>query len=118
MNTHQSFAFAAMAFALSMPAAHAGPCSSEIDSTMADFQTILDARAAAGPTGRQTTGAQLHRQPTPKSVAAAENAVGDIPAERIEAVTAAMARARDADLAGDQVACEQALADARRAAGR
>jgi hypothetical protein len=118
MNTHQSLVVGALAFAFSISVAHAGPCSSEIDSTMVDFQSILEARAAAGPTGQQSTGAQMHRQPTPRSVAAAENAVGDLPVDRIEAVRAAMARARDADGAGDQAACEQALADARRAAGR
>lgn len=85
---------------------------------MADFESILNARAARGPTAQQSTGAQMHRQPTPKSVAASESTVGDLPAEKIDAVTAAMARAREADGAGDQAACQEALADARRAAGQ
>jgi hypothetical protein len=35
----------------------------------------------------------------------------------VQAVTAAMSRARAADGAGDQKACEQALADAQRSLG-
>jgi hypothetical protein len=85
---------------------------------MAEFNRILDARAAAGPSARERSAAMTHRQPTPGSVGAAESAVGDISAERIDAVTAAMAKARQADAAGDQAACQQALADARRATGR
>jgi hypothetical protein len=37
---------------------------------------------------------------------------------QLQAVAAAMARAREADRAGDQIACEQALADVQRARGR
>jgi hypothetical protein len=118
MNTQQSLAACALAFALSTSVSHAGPCSGEIDSTMAEFNRILDARAAAGPSAPQSSAATTHRQPTPGSVGAAESAVGDISAEQIDAVTAAMAKARQADAAGDQAACQQALADARRAAGR
>ena len=51
-------------------------------------------------------------------MAAAESGLGDLSAEQVEAVKAAMARAREADGAGDQSACEQALADARQVFGR
>ena len=118
MNTQQSLTACALAFALSTSVSHAGPCSGEIDRAMAEFDRILDARAAAGPSARQSSAAMTHRQPTPGSVGAAESAVGDISAERIDAVTAAIAKARQADAAGDRAACQQALADARRAAGR
>jgi hypothetical protein len=56
----------------------------------------------------------LHRQPTPGSIAAAEVNLGDISPEKVQAVEALMARAREADRAGDQSACEQALAEVQR----
>jgi hypothetical protein len=58
--------------------------------------------------------ATLHRQPTPASVAAAEERVGEGWAP-MEATVAALARAREADHAKDKATCEQALAEADRA---
>jgi hypothetical protein len=75
----------------------------------------LHASASAEPTAQESAGAKMHRQPTPKSMAAAEVGLADLPAQMVEAVTAAMDRAREADRAGDQSACEAALADAQRA---
>jgi hypothetical protein len=51
--------------------AHAGPCGSEI----AQFEQAVRQSANkpdAGPTARQSIGAQLDRQPTPESIARAE----------------------------------------------
>ena len=48
------------------------------------------------------------------SIAAAEVNLGDILPEKIQAVETLMTRARDADRAGDQSACEQALAEVQR----
>ena len=76
----------------------------------------LEAKAAAGPAARESTAATMNRQPTPESIAAAEARLGEV-SHRIEAVAAAMARARDADRVGDKSACEQALADVQRAIG-
>jgi hypothetical protein len=59
----------------------------------------------------------MHRQPTPNSIAAAEVKLGETSPEVLNAVETAMARAVDADAAGDQSACEQALADAKRIIG-
>lgn len=50
-------------------------------------------------------------------MAAAEEKVGDIPLETVELVKQAMARARAADSAGDDLTCKQALAEAQRAIG-
>jgi hypothetical protein len=107
----------AMALAASMPASYAGPCSQQIDAVQAAIDAKLEATAASKPSARETTAATLHRQPTPGSIAAAEARLGDLPPQKVEAVAAAMAQAREADRAGDQSGCEQALADVRRALG-
>jgi hypothetical protein len=54
---------------MSMAWAHAGPCSSEISKIE---QAVNQPNSMVGPTARQSVGAQLDRQPTPSSVAAAE----------------------------------------------
>ncbi len=51
--------------------------------------------------------------PPPGSLATAESAHGN--GARIGEAVASMARAREADRAGDDVACERALADVQRA---
>ena len=105
---------AAIAFA---PACLAGPCSQQIDEMQARIDARLEAAAATGKTGKETTFATMNRQPTPKSIAEAEIKLGDISAQKAQAVRGAMARARKADLAGDKAGCEQALADANKAMG-
>jgi hypothetical protein len=107
----------AAALALSTLPATAGPCLQEIARVQSQIDAKLAARAAAGPTARESSGALLHHQPTPGSIAAAEARLGEISAETAAALAAAMARAREADRAGDMSACEQALADARRSIG-
>ena len=108
----------AASFAASMSACCAGPCSDEIHRTQAQVDARLEARAAAGSVARESTEALEHRQPTPGSIAAAESRLGEVSAAAVEAVGAAMARAREADRAGDRSTCEQALADVRRMIGR
>ena len=116
MNVQLLVACAA-ALAASMPASYAGPCSHEIDRVQAEIDARLETKAAAGPSARESTAATMHRQPTPGSIAAAEVRLGDVSPQKVEAVLAAMARAREADQAGHQSACEQALADVQRALG-
>jgi hypothetical protein len=59
--------------ALGVGCAEAGPCSADI----AKIEKALDApNSPFGPTGRQTVGAQLGRQPTPSSMARAEQKAG------------------------------------------
>jgi len=77
----------------------------------------LEAKAAAGPTAKEGVPAGMSMQPTPRSIAAAEERLGDISPQTAEAAGQAMARARAADAAGDKSACEQALADAQRTIG-
>jgi hypothetical protein len=59
-------------------------------------------------------GGHVH-QPTPSSIAAAEDALVDI---WLSIEVAALARAREADGINDRIACEGALADVQRVTGR
>jgi hypothetical protein len=109
--------FGAFAFAASISTSYAGPCSNEIGNMMARIDAKLEAKAAAGPTAREGVGAGMSNQPTPRSMAAAEERLGELSPQTVEVVRQAMLRARAADSAGDKNACEQALADAQRAIG-
>jgi len=94
-------------------AAQAGPCTNQItqlEGQIARSQTSQPAGGAGEPTAPQSIGAQLHRQPTPRSVRSAErvaNADGD----------AALDRARQADDAGNATLCDEALREAKRLYG-
>ena len=105
------------AAALVTSAAHAGPCADELYKAQDAINQRLYAAAARGKTGGQSVGAQLHRQPTPGSIAAAEGKLGDLSDADAEAVQNDMQAARKADAAGDKASCEKALADVRRILG-
>jgi hypothetical protein len=117
MTTLRGTAGGALVLALSISTSHAGPCANAIDATQARIDAKLEAKAAAGPTAKEGVAAGIGLQPTPGSIAAAEEKLGDISPQKVEALGQAMARARAADSAGDQSACEQALADAQRTLG-
>src|SRR5215472_9824221 len=95
--------------------AHAGPCTTEIAQMQARIDARLGANATVGRSAPESTEARTHRQPTPGSVAAAEEKLGEMSAQKVAAASQAMARARAADDAGDKSACEQALAEVGRA---
>ena len=106
MNRLTPTAFVTVAaFALGAASAHAGPCTEEI----AKFEDTVSRRAAAnpgaGPTARQSVGAQLSRQPTPSSVAQAEQ-------HAQSTFAATLARAKTLDAEGN-AECMQALNEAR-----
>ena len=107
----------ALALALSMTSGFAGPCSQEIDRMQARVDASLEAKAASGPAARESAGALMDRQPTPGSIAAAEERLGDLSAQTTEVVAQGLVRARAADSAGDKNACEQALAEVQRLIG-
>ena len=107
----------ALALALSVTSSSAGPCSQEIDRMQARIDAALEARAASGPAAREGAGALVHRQPTPGSIAADEERLGDLSAQTTEIVAQGLVRARAADSAGDKSACEQALVEVKRAIG-
>jgi hypothetical protein len=114
MSIQRALAVCVAAIAASVSASFASPCSQEIDRIQAMIDAKLEAQAAAGRSARESTAATLHRQPTPGSIAAAEVNLGDISPEKVQAVEALMASAREADSAGDQSACDQALAEVQR----
>jgi|SRR6516162_4535960 len=115
MSIHHLGVLAATALALSVVPSSAGPCSQEIDRLQARADAMIEATAAAGSAGRESTAVTTHRQPTPGSIAAAEERLGQ--GARVERAVAAMAQVRAADQAGDDGACERALADVQRAIG-
>ena len=77
-----------------------------------EVDTRIEAIAGAGPSAKESTAATLNRQPTPGSLAAAEEKLGE--GDQMAEAVAALARARAADSANDKSACEKALADVRR----
>lgn len=86
-------------------AARSGPCAEEI--ALLERQVAASAPGPqSGPTGEQTVGAQLHHQPTPGSVEQAEH-VANKDADQ------ALARAKQADAAGNAADCNAALKRAR-----
>jgi hypothetical protein len=99
--------------ALAPTSAHAGPCSAEIDRLQAAVDARIDITAGTGRIGRESAAATEHHQPTPGSIAGAEENLGEGPA--YDQVLAALAKARDADQAGDAASCERALEPARSA---
>jgi hypothetical protein len=100
MLLSRSLALVAVALIGSGAAAQAGPCTAQI----ADVERYIKRAMAAdaGPFGQQSVGAQLHRQPTPRSVEGAQS-------NARAAAQAALKRAREADARGDVAACEKAL---------
>src|SRR6516162_5554285 len=115
MASKQLAAVIAVSLGASMTSAYAGPCSSEIDRLQARIDARIGAKAATTPSQKESTDALLHRQPTPKSVGEAEQRLGEMSAATMQTIERAMARAREADAAGNKGACEEALADAQRA---
>jgi hypothetical protein len=100
------------AMAASSAPALAGPCSGEIDKAQAAFDHRLDSEAAEGPSAPESTAATLHHQPSPETIASAEEKLGDISPNAAQSFVDALHRARDADDAGKSTECRQAVADA------
>ena len=115
MRVLQMTVLGAAALALSGVPTLAGPCTAEIDRAQAQVDARIAAKAQAGPTAAESPGALLHRQPTPGSIASAEQRLGE--GIRPEEALAMLARARSADNANDAPACTQALADVSRLLG-
>jgi hypothetical protein len=116
MSVYYRCALIAAPIVLSTVSSYAGPCSPEIDRMQSSVDAISVAIAVTGPPGRQSTAAMTHHQPTPSSIAEAEAKLGE--GARAKRATAALAKARAADRAGDSNACDQALADVRREIGQ
>ena len=71
----------------------------------------MESAAAQGQPAAESTFATMHRQPTPGSIASAEQQAGDLTSEEAQAITEAMDVARHADDEGDRAGCEKALSD-------
>jgi hypothetical protein len=82
-------------------AAQSGPCAEQIAQLERQVANIAPG-PQSGPTGPQGVGAQLHRQPTPGSVAQAER-VANTDADD------ALARAKKADAEGNAAECTVAV---------
>ena len=102
------------ALAASTIVCSAGPCLPKIERMQARLNARLESAASAGLSAPQSSGALLHHQPTPESIARAEIQLGELSPEKAKVIREAMARARAADQTGDEAACEQALAEVQR----
>jgi hypothetical protein len=102
------------AFILSPLPSAATPCMPDIDHGWAQVNLKIHARISAGRSAPQSSIALLHRQPTPNSVAAAQDLLNDVWLP-IEAAVSALSRARLADRDNDERTCRQALIEAQRA---
>ena len=118
MIVRQATAVAGMALFLGAAPAHAGPCTDRIYQTDLDVAKVLNSAAAQGRPATQSTFATMHRQPTPGSIASAEQDAGDLTSEEAQAITEAMDAARHADDEGDRAGCEKALSDVDRMLNR
>lgn len=117
MKVLEIVALSGFALWLSLAPSQAGPCAEQIFDAQSHFDAHLKAVAVAGRTAAESTDATMHRQPTPGSLAQAEESLGELSHEKAQAFAAAMKRARAADDAGDVNACERAVAEARKALG-
>jgi hypothetical protein len=115
MSIQRRLALSALALSTSMPASYAGPCTQEIDRMQARVDAMIDTAVGAGSMARESTAATMHRQPTPGSIAGAEEKLDK--GKRAERALAAMTQARTADAANDKSACQRALEDVERAIG-
>lgn len=111
MIVRQGTTAAGMALILGAAAAHAGSCTDRIYQTNLDVAKLLNSAAAQGRPAPQSAFATMHRQPTPGSIASAEQEAGDLTSEEVQAITEAMDEARRADDKGDRDGCEKALSD-------
>ncbi|HZQ14527.1 MAG TPA: hypothetical protein VFB31_17120 [Pseudolabrys sp.] len=118
MHLKQLFAVAPVALAVLALPCQAGPCSKDIERVQVLIDARLNAIAASGPSADQSAAAQLHRQPTPRSMAEAESRLGELSPDTIAKVSEAMSRARAADGAGDKDGCDRALAEIQGHLGR
>jgi hypothetical protein len=78
MNFPKLLVLSAAAVALSVQPVRANPCSQHIDRAWIEVNAKIQARIAVGRSATQSTIALLHRQPTPSSIAAAEEALVDV----------------------------------------
>src|ERR1700751_4681448 len=118
MIVQRATAVAGIGLLLDAPPVHAGPCTDRIYQTNLEVAKLLDAAAAQGRTAPQSTFATMHRQPTPGSIASAEQQAGDLSSADVQAIPEAMDVARRANDQGDRAGCEKALSEVDRVVNR
>ncbi len=105
MNLRITAVLVVAALGLDIASAHAGPCSRDI----AQFEQAMretSGKPNAGPSAKQSIGAQLDRQPTPESIKRAEQ-------QAQASVDATLDLARRLDAQNDGAGCTKALSDAK-----
>src|SRR5260221_6429017 len=110
MKSRKQLILSAVVVTLSTQPSLASSCSQDIDRTWVQVNAKIQARAAAGRSTPQGTIALLHHQPTPSSIAAAEETLVDIWLP-IETAVAAPAPSRPADGIQYPIAFQGGLAD-------
>ena len=118
MIVRRAAAMAGLTAILGAGPAYAGPCTDRIHETNLAVAKLLGSAAAHGRPAAESTFARLHRQPTPGTIASAERQAGDLSADELHAITAAMDKARHADDQDDAAGCETALNEVNRALRR
>ncbi len=114
MKVFLRISLSALAIIASQSTAHAASCSNDIDRMQARIDARVEAIAAAGPFVPAGLSAGMGVQPTPFGIATVEERMGEVSHSKVDAVREAMARAHAASAAGNDKACENALADVRR----
>jgi hypothetical protein len=111
----QALLLGAVGLVAPITTSHAGPCTIQIEAVQAQVDARAAAIAGAGPVARESTAAPLHQEPTPGSIARAEESLGE--GVSIIKALSELERAREADRGGNEGICEQAFAEARRSIG-
>ena len=107
MAIRHAMTLGAAALAVFSTSARAGPCADQIDDEDLAINKRLDAAATRGKPAPESSFATMHRQPSPLSVAGAEEKAGDLSEAEVKALAAFMDQARKADVAGDGVAARR-----------
>jgi hypothetical protein len=103
--------------AASASIAHAGACAAKIDAMQGRIDAKLEAIAAHGRPAKESVAAGMSAQPTPRSIEAAEQKLGELNQHMIRNIRRAMTRARAADAKGNLRRCEKELSRVQRALG-
>ncbi len=117
MRTRQNVRYglicaASIALVLDLTAsAHAASCAVQIDQVQAKLDAALAQHAKAAPYAVESKSATLNHQPTPGTIARAEDKIGTWSGG--DKAVAALGRAREAQTAGKTSACFKALREAK-----
>ena len=90
MTVPRFLILSAAALVVPISSSYAGPCPPEMERIRAS----IDARLAVWPSAPESIAAMMHRQPTQASVAAAEERLARLSAQRIAVAAYGMTRAR------------------------